>query len=68
MATKETESNITRGKGLSGLTDTTTTKQTKAVASTPVAVAIPTVTAAVVQPATARNNKFTGAALNTAGH
>ena len=68
MATKETESNTTRGKGQSGLVASTVAGYVKAVATTPPTVAIPVVTIPVPPPATARNNKVTGAALNTAGH
>ena len=74
MATKETESNTTRGQGQSGLAASTTkgytkgyTKATAVIPPTVVSVTANKVTA-TAQPTTARNNKLTGASLNNSGH
>ena len=60
----------TSGAGPSGSVAVTTKTVVKAVATTPAAVVNVAAgkATAVAQPATGRNNKVTGAALNTAGH
>ena len=69
MATKETESTTTRGQGQAGLVAAKTATVVKATAVAPTAVVSPTASkvTATAQPGTARNNKLTGASLNTSG-